>query len=59
VRPNTAGDTFSPPHYPVALGGEQQDSAAIETAKARLKKVDERHLDFAQGNAFNFHVNSK
>src|SRR6266853_2859835 len=51
------GDTLSPSNHSVALDGEQQDAAAIETAEARLKKMDERHLDFAQGNGFNFHAN--
>src|SRR6267142_2126217 len=50
-------DAFSPPHHAIALGGEQEDAAAIDTAKARLKEMDERHLDFAQGNGFNLHVN--
>ena len=29
----------------------------VKAAEARLKKVDEWHLDFAQGEGFNFHVN--
>jgi hypothetical protein len=54
-----AGNAFSPSNYSVALNGEQQNTAAIETAKARLKKMQERHPNFAEGNTFNLHVNSK
>ena len=40
---------------PFAVDGDEKDLTAIRTAEARLKKVDEGHLDFAQSNSFDFH----
>jgi hypothetical protein len=38
------------------MGGDQNDTTSVSTAKARLKEIDERHLDLAQSNSFNFHL---
>src|SRR5579862_2918372 len=51
------GYALSPPRHPVALDIQQQYAAAVKTAEARLEKMDERHLNFTQSDAFNFHVN--
>ena len=50
-----AGDAFSPAVDAFAVRGEQQNAAAIGASKARLKKMDERHVNFAEGDGFNLH----
>ena len=37
------------------MHGDQHDAAGVGAAEARLKKMDERHLQFAEGDGFNFH----
>ena len=37
------------------MNGDQQNAAAVGTAKARLEKVDERHVNFAERDGFDFH----
>ena len=34
---------------------EQEDPSAVDATKARLKEMDERHLDLAQRDGFEFH----
>ena len=50
-----AGHTFAPGIDPVAVNGQQKNSPAKGAFDARLEKVDERHLNFAKGDGFNFH----
>jgi hypothetical protein len=40
------------------MNGQQKDAPFRGAAKAGLKEMDQRHVDFAQGNGFNFQVNS-
>jgi hypothetical protein len=37
------------------VDGQQQDSAAESALKACLEKVDKRHVNFTDGDSFNFH----
>ena len=37
------------------MHSDQNDAAMVKTAEARLKKVDERHLNFAYRDGFDFH----
>ena len=50
-----ASNAFSPAIDAVAVGGQQKDSAAERALEARLEKVNERHLNFAEGDGCNFH----
>ena len=50
-----AGDTFAPAFQSVAMQRHQHDAAGVGAPKARLEEVDERHVQFAEGNGFNFH----
>src|SRR5258708_9379675 len=50
-----ADHAFSPAVGALAVDGDQENAAAVGTAKARLEKVDERHVDFAERDGFNFH----
>jgi hypothetical protein len=36
--------------------GDQNDTTTVSTAKARFKEINERHLDLAQRDSFNFHL---
>ena len=49
------GDTLAPPINAVTMCGKQEDTTAVDAAKARLKKMDQRHLDLAQRDGFEFH----
>jgi hypothetical protein len=40
------------------VDSEKQDAAFRGAAKAGLKKVDQRHANFAQGDGFNLHRHS-
>src|SRR5580698_2131220 len=57
VKRRTVGDTFTPASDSVTVGGNQQDAAIVDPAKASLEKIHERHFDFAQGESFDFHRN--
>jgi hypothetical protein len=37
------------------MSGEQQNAAAVGTSKARLEKMDERHVNFADCDGFDLH----
>jgi hypothetical protein len=37
------------------MSGEQQNTAAVGASKARLKEMDERHVNFAERDGFNLH----
>src|ERR1700734_2522935 len=50
-----AGHAFSPALYALAVDRNQKNAAAISAAEAGLKKVDQRHLNFAECDGFNFH----
>ena len=50
-----ADHTFAPAVDAFAVDGDQQNAAAVGAAEARLEKVDERHLNFAECDGFNFH----
>src|SRR5580698_3055528 len=50
-----AGHALSPCIDAVAVNGQQKDSAANRAFEARLEKVDERHLNLAKRDCFNFH----
>ena len=51
-------NAFTPAIHAFAMHGDEQDAAAVDAAKTRLEEMDEWHLDFAQGDGFDFHVNS-
>src|SRR5271166_808308 len=51
-----AGHTFAPTVDPVTVRGYQENTAAISSAKTRLKKMDERHVNFAECDGFEFHI---
>src|SRR5712692_3674311 len=53
------GDALPPAVNSPAFHRDQQDAAAENAAKARFKKIDERQVNFAQGDGFDFHVCSK
>jgi hypothetical protein len=38
------------------MGGKEDDAAAVSAAEARLEKMDERHLNLAEGDGFNLHL---
>ena len=50
-----ASHALSPACDPVALHVDQENSAAVDASEARLKKIDERHLNLAEGDGFNLH----
>jgi len=39
----------------LAMCREQQDAAAVGASKTRLEKMDERHLNLAEGEGFHLH----
>src|ERR1035437_241555 len=49
------GDAFAPPPHSSDLDAHQQDAAAVNPAKARFKKMHERHMNFTQSYGFDFH----
>src|ERR1700720_4698858 len=49
------GDALAPPAHSIDLDTHQQDAAAINAAKARFKKMHERHVNFTQRYRFDFH----
>src|ERR1019366_7328128 len=49
------GDAFAPPAHSIGLDAHQQDAAAVNPAKARFKKMHERHMNFTQRYRFDFH----
>jgi hypothetical protein len=40
------------------MNGDQENTAAIGTAETRFEEVDERHVNFAERDGFNFHDSS-
>ncbi len=50
-----SGHALAPAIDPVTVRGEQQDAAAVGASKTRLEEMDERHLNLAQRDGFNFH----
>src|ERR1035437_9522236 len=48
-------NAFAPPAHSIGLDTHQQDAAAVNPAKARFKKMHERHVDFTQSYGFDFH----
>src|SRR5580765_3146599 len=50
-----AHDALAPSVDAFTVDGHQENAAAVGATKARLEKVDERHLNFTQSNGFNFH----
>ena len=50
-----AGHAFSPTVGAFAMHGQQKDAAIVGPSKARLKEMDERHLDLAECDGFDFH----
>ena len=51
-----ADDAFAPTVDAFAMDGDEKNAAAVGATKARLEKVDERHLNFTESDGFNFHV---
>src|SRR5258706_1646257 len=49
------GDALAPSAHSISLDTDQQDAAAVNAAKARFKKMDERHVNFTQRYGFYFH----
>ena len=41
-----ARDTFSPAAHSIRFNAHQQDASAVDSSKARLKKMDEWHVNF-------------
>src|SRR5580700_6231163 len=56
VKRILAGHALPPGVDAVAVDGQQKNLAAYGAFKARLEKLDERHLNFAKGDSFNFHI---
>src|ERR1043166_8709056 len=52
------GHAFAPSFRPVSMNRQQKDAAFCSAAKTGLKKMDQRHMNLAQGDRFNFQVNS-
>src|SRR5579863_719750 len=50
-----AGHALSPGINAVAVDSQQKNLAAESALETRLEKLDERHLNFAKGDGFNFH----
>ena len=50
-----AGHAFPPAIDSLAMHGDQQNAAAVGASETRLKKMDERHVNLAQRDGFNFH----
>src|SRR5579862_2376364 len=50
-----ANYALAPSIHTFAMHRNQENPAAVGTAEARLEKVDERHLNLAKGNGFDFH----
>jgi hypothetical protein len=38
------------------VDGNQKNSATVKATETRLEKMDERHLNFAECDGFNFHL---
>src|SRR5215472_14922193 len=51
-----AGDALAPSFQPITIERNQQHATVVGTAEASLKKMDQRHLDFAKSDGFNFHL---
>ena len=51
-----ARHALAPSIHALTMGGDQNDTTTVSTAKAGLKEIDERHLDLAQSDSFNFHL---
>ena len=49
-------DALTPAINALAMHSDEKDAAVVQTMEARLEKVDERHVDFAQRDGFDFHV---
>ena len=50
-----AGNALAPAFEAIAVHGDQHDAPGVGAPKARLEEVDERHVQFAKSNGFNFH----
>ena len=50
-----AGHALAPGCEAFAVQCDQDDAASGGASEAGLKKLDQRHIDFAQSNGFNFH----
>src|SRR5450755_2298596 len=50
-----ANDALTPPVDALGMNRDQQNAAAVEPAKARLKEMDERQVNFAERDGFNLH----
>src|ERR1700738_1618218 len=51
-----ASHALAPSLHALTMDGDQNDTTPVSTAKARLKEIDERHLDLAQSYSFNSHL---
>src|SRR5579862_2961971 len=51
-----AGYAFAPSVDAVTVRGDEHDAAVVEAAEARLEEMDERHLNFAEGDGFDLHL---
>src|SRR5215469_11059774 len=49
------GNALRPTGEAVAVNRHEQNAPAVGATKARLEEVDERHLNLAQGDGFDFH----
>src|SRR5271167_3002064 len=49
------GDALTPPAHSIGLDTHQQDAPAVSAAKARFKKMHERHMNFTQRYRFDLH----
>src|SRR5882757_6144167 len=50
-----AGNALTPSVDPFAMNGDQGDTAVVNSPEAGLEKMDQRHVQFTQGNSFDFH----
>src|SRR5215475_966986 len=58
VKRLLARHTFPPTIDSITMGSKQENVAAVSAAKARFKKIHEWHVNFAQGDGFNFHMHA-
>src|ERR1019366_9665593 len=49
------GHALAPAAHSIGLDTHQQDAPAVNAAKARFKKMHERHVNFTRSYRFDFH----
>ena len=55
VKRILAGHAFAPSINSPAMSGDEKNAAAVSASETGLKKVDQRHANFAQSDGFDLH----